>query len=110
MNAFSLILLVVRHTVTDGPSFCRQRSKPASCDPPSDLPWASPAAIRPDGGFAKWHCTVLDVSDTGVRLKLDADHIVPTTFNFVSAKTGGLSSPHHVSALLPTSVLKSQPS
>jgi hypothetical protein len=49
-----------------------------------------PGWIRPDGGFAKWHCIVLDVSDTGVRLKMDGDHTMPPTFNFVSAKTGGL--------------------
>jgi hypothetical protein len=43
--------------------------------------------IRPDGGFAKRACKVLDISDTGVRLT--SDDPVPDVFNFVSA-SGGL--------------------
>jgi hypothetical protein len=49
----------------------------------------SRATIRPDGGFARWPCVVLDTSDTGVRLKLEGHHAVPATFNFVPA-SGGL--------------------
>jgi hypothetical protein len=49
-----------------------------------------PGWIRQDGGFAKRPCTVLDISDTGVRLKVSSDQTVPSIFNFVLAKTGGL--------------------
>ena len=50
----------------------------------------APGWIRPDGGFAKRPCTVLDISDTGVRISVEGNQTVPTIFNFVSAKTGGL--------------------
>ena len=40
--------------------------------------------IRPDGGFAKWPCTVLDVSETGVRLMLEGNHAVPAMFSYVA--------------------------
>src|SRR5688500_17712059 len=46
--------------------------------------------VRPDGGFARWPCMVLDISDTGVRLKVDPNQTVPTIFSFVLAKAGGL--------------------
>jgi hypothetical protein len=46
--------------------------------------------IRPDGGFARRPCTVLDISDTGVRISVADGQTVPSVFNFVSAKTGGL--------------------
>jgi hypothetical protein len=44
--------------------------------------------IRPDGGFAKWPCTVLDASETGIRLKLEGNHAVPTMFNYVAVSGG----------------------
>lgn len=44
--------------------------------------------IRPDGGFAKWPCTVLDASETGVRLKLEGNHVVPTMFSYVAVLGG----------------------
>lgn len=45
--------------------------------------------IRPDGGFAKWPCTVLDASETGVRLKIEGDHAVPTMFSYVGVSGRG---------------------
>ena len=45
------------------------------------------AWIRPDeGGFGRRVCQVLDISQTGVRLK--ADYPVPRVFNFVSSQGG----------------------
>jgi len=41
--------------------------------------------IRPDGGFAKWPCKVLDASATGIRLKLEGNHPVPRMFSYVTA-------------------------
>ena len=54
------------------------------------LALGAPGWIRPDGGFAKRACTVLDISDTGVRLRVGGEQTVPMIFNFVTAKTGGL--------------------
>jgi hypothetical protein len=45
--------------------------------------------IRPDGGFAKWPCTVLDSSETGIRLKLEDNHPVPTMFSYVTVSGVG---------------------
>ncbi len=50
----------------------------------------SPAWIRPNGGFAKRPCRVLDISDTGVRLAVEAGQDVPVIFNFAMPSGGGL--------------------
>lgn len=47
------------------------------------------AYIRPDGDFAKWPCTVLDVSKAGVGLRLEGNRVITGSFYFVSP-TGGL--------------------
>jgi hypothetical protein len=46
------------------------------------------AYIRPDGGFAKWPCTVVDVSQGGVGLRLEGNRMIAGAFNLVS-QTGG---------------------
>ena len=44
--------------------------------------------IRPDGGFAVRPCTVVDLSDTGVQISIDAAKSVPSTFTFLTTRTG----------------------
>lgn len=45
--------------------------------------------IRPNGDFAKWPCTVLDLSKAGVGLRLEGNRVISGSFYFVSP-TGGL--------------------
>ncbi len=47
------------------------------------------AWIRPDGGFAKRPCRLLDISETGVRLAIEPGADVPSIFNFAMS-SGGL--------------------
>jgi hypothetical protein len=44
--------------------------------------------IRPDGGFAVRPCTIIDLSDTGVQISVDAPQSVPSTFTFMTSRTG----------------------
>ncbi len=43
--------------------------------------------IRPDGGFAVRPCTIIDLSDTGVQISIDAPGSVPSTFTFMTSRT-----------------------
>jgi hypothetical protein len=45
------------------------------------------ACIRLDGGFAARPCKVIDISDTGVRIRIEAADSVPRTFNFFVSRT-----------------------
>jgi hypothetical protein len=42
--------------------------------------------IRMDGGFAVRQCNVLDLSDTGVRIAVDAPQTIPGTFTFLKSR------------------------
>ena len=42
--------------------------------------------IRPDGGFAVRACTVIDLSNTGVQISIDAANSVPNTFMFLTSR------------------------
>lgn len=42
--------------------------------------------IRPDGGFAVRPCTVIDLSNTGVKISIDAPKSVPNTFTFLTSR------------------------
>ena len=44
------------------------------------------AFIRPDGGFAVRPCTVINLSDTGVQIAIDAAIPVPSTFIFLASR------------------------
>ena len=44
--------------------------------------------VRPDNGFAKWPCTVIDASETGVRLKLEGNQALPALFSFMRTSSG----------------------
>ncbi len=44
--------------------------------------------IRPDSGFAVRPCTIIDLSDTGVQISIDAAQSVPSTFTFMTSRTG----------------------
>ena len=46
--------------------------------------------IRLDGGFARRSCTILDISDVGVRFRIKAHQEVAPVFHLLSGKTGGL--------------------
>jgi len=45
------------------------------------------ACIRLDGGFAARPCKVMDISNTGVRIRIEAADSVPSTFNFFVSRT-----------------------
>ena len=40
------------------------------------------AWIRPDGGFAKRPCRLLDISESGIRIAISQGQEVPSVFNF----------------------------
>lgn len=44
--------------------------------------------IRPDGGFAVRPCTVVDLSDSGVKIALDQAQSVPNVFTFLTSRNG----------------------
>ncbi|HEY4141660.1 MAG TPA: PilZ domain-containing protein [Pseudolabrys sp.] len=44
--------------------------------------------IRPDSGFAVRSCTIIDLSDTGIQISIDAPKSVPNTFTFMTSRTG----------------------
>ena len=43
--------------------------------------------IRLDGGFAVRPCVVIDLSDTGVKISIDAAKSVPSIFTFLGSRT-----------------------
>jgi hypothetical protein len=45
------------------------------------------ACIRLDGGFAARPCKVMDISDTGVRIRIEAADSVPSTFSLFVSRT-----------------------
>jgi hypothetical protein len=47
------------------------------------------AWIGLDGGFAVRPCSVIDLSDTGVQITIDAPDSVPSIFNFLMSRTAG---------------------
>ena len=60
----------------------------ASCEPPDGSLWENPAGSdRTDSPGVP---TARDISNTGIRISVAGDQMVPPTFNFVSAKSGGL--------------------
>jgi len=48
------------------------------------------ACIRLEGGFATRPCKVMDISNTGVRITIDAADSVPNAFNFMMSRNAGL--------------------
>lgn len=48
----------------------------------------SKAWIRPDGGFSVQACTVMDLSDTGVRISVDAPQTVSEHFSLLLTREG----------------------
>jgi hypothetical protein len=48
----------------------------------------STAWIRPDGGFSVRACTVIDLSDTGVKLSIDAPQTVSGQFSLLLSREG----------------------
>jgi hypothetical protein len=47
------------------------------------------AWIRLDGGFAVRPCNVIDLSDTGVQITIDAAESVPRIFTFMISRDSG---------------------
>jgi hypothetical protein len=47
----------------------------------------SDAWIR--GGFAVLPCKVIDLSDTGVQIRLSTPQVVPDTFTFLTSRSAG---------------------
>ncbi len=45
------------------------------------------AWIRPDGGFAKRACRLLDISESGIRLAIEPGSEVPSVFTFAMSTT-----------------------
>jgi hypothetical protein len=50
---------------------------------------AATAWIALDGGFAVRSCNVIDVSDTGVQIKIDPADVVPSFFTFMTSRDAG---------------------
>ena len=50
---------------------------------------ASNAWIALDGGFAVRPCSVVDISNTGVQIKIDPADFVPSYFTFMTARNHG---------------------
>ena len=46
------------------------------------------AWIRPDGGFSVRPCTVVDLSDTGVKISIDAPNTVSEHFSLLLSREG----------------------
>ena len=46
------------------------------------------AWIRPDGGFSVQACTIVDLSDTGVKIAIDAPHTVSEHFSLLLTREG----------------------
>jgi hypothetical protein len=46
------------------------------------------AWIRPDGGFSVRACTVIDLSDTGVKISIDSPHTVSEHFSLLLSREG----------------------
>jgi hypothetical protein len=47
------------------------------------------AWIRLDGGFAVRSCRVIDLSDSGVQILLDAGQTIPSLFTLLMSRTAG---------------------
>jgi hypothetical protein len=54
------------------------------------------ALIRLDGGFAARRCNVVDLSDTGVQITIDAAETVRGVFNFCMSADVGSGRPARV--------------
>ena len=50
---------------------------------------AANAWIALDGGFAVRSCSVVDLSDTGVQIKIDPADFVPSYFTFMTSRNSG---------------------
>ena len=50
---------------------------------------ASNAWIALDGGFAVRSCSVVDLSDTGVQIKIDPADFVPSYFTLMTSRNSG---------------------
>jgi hypothetical protein len=48
----------------------------------------SPGWIRLDGGFSVRSCTVIDLSDTGVKLSIDSPQTVSAQFSLLLSREG----------------------
>lgn len=48
----------------------------------------STAWIRPDGGFSVRACTLVDLSDTGVKISIDSPHTVSEHFSLLLSREG----------------------
>jgi hypothetical protein len=46
------------------------------------------AWIRPDGGFSVRPCTIVDLSDTGVKILIDSPHTVSEQFSLLLSREG----------------------
>ena len=46
------------------------------------------AWIRPDGGFSVRTCTIVDLSDTGVKISIDSPHTVSEQFSLLLSREG----------------------
>ena len=47
------------------------------------------AWIRLEGGFAMRACKVVDISNSGVQIQIDAAESVPNEFKFLASRTAG---------------------
>jgi hypothetical protein len=48
------------------------------------------AWVRLDGGFAVRPCILVDLSDTGVQITIDAAEALPSVFTLLTSRNGGL--------------------
>jgi hypothetical protein len=48
----------------------------------------SKAWIRPDGGFSVQACTIIDLSDTGVKITVDTPQTVAGSFSLLLTREG----------------------